>query len=336
MRIAVIGVGTIGSLHARIFRDDPRCTLVAVCDADPARARTVAANLDCRAHSDFSVMLATEELDAVSVATPETARHAPAVEAARKGLALMLEKPLGRTFGDVAKLVAELRGIGTAPAVNFILHADPRFARMKELVNEGAVGRLVSVFARRRGTRAGIEKYAPWTDLLSSTLIHDIQMTLAITPSVPERAFAEAVVRECAPFGTHDAVVATLRFRDGTIALFEASWVLPTCQPAPLDPAFHVVGDGGMIRIEGADQGMSVLQASGFAQPDMTHWPIDAVGQVEGALAASLKAFVTGTLAGTPPLVGLEEARAAEAVVGAMKNALSEERPVPIDEMEME
>ncbi len=333
MRIAVIGVGRIGALHARIFRDDPRCTLAAVCDADVARAEAVAADLACRAYTDVSAMLATEELDAVSIATPETARHAPAVAAARKGLALMLEKPLGRTFGDVDALVAELRSLGTAPAVNFILHADSRFARMRELVHAGAVGRLVSVFARRRGTRAGIEIYAPWTDLLSSTLIHDIEMTLAINPSPPERTFAEAVVRECAPYGTHDAVVATLRFADGTIAMFESSWVLPTSQPAPLDPAFHVVGDGGMIRIEGADHGMSVLRASGFSRPDLTHWPTDRVGHVEGALAASLGAFVTRTMAGEPPLVGLEEARAAEAVVGAMKRALADERPVRIDEM---
>ena len=214
---------------------------------------------------------------------------------------MMLEKPLGRTFGDVHALVSELRSIGAEPAVNFILHADPRFARMKELVTAGTAGQLVSVFARRRGTRAGIEKYAPWTDLLSSTLIHDIEMTLAINPSAPERAFAEAVVRECAPFGSHDAVVATLRFADGTIAIFESSWVLPTSQPAPLDPAFHVVGDRGLIQIDGADHGMGVLHASGFSRPDLTHWPTDAAGQVEGALAASLKTFVTRTWQGRSP-----------------------------------
>ena len=85
MRIAVVGVGTIGALHARIFRDDPRCTLAAVCDSDVARAKSVAADLDCRAHAKVSAMLASEELDAVSIATPETARRAPAVAAARRG-----------------------------------------------------------------------------------------------------------------------------------------------------------------------------------------------------------------------------------------------------------
>ena len=334
MRIAVVGVGTIGAPHARIFRDDPRCTLLAVCDADDSRVKAVADDLGCRAYTDFRSLLAAEELDAVSIATPESARHGPAVAAARLGLRLLLEKPLGRTFAEVRSLVEELRGLGAKPTVNFILHAEPRFARMKELVRAGAVGQLVSIFARRRGTRGGIEKYAPWTDLLSSTLIHDIEMTLRINNSPPERAYAEAVVRECAEFGSQDAVVATLRFADGTIALFESSWVLPKNQPAPLDPAFHVVGDGGLIAIEGADQGMQVLEASGLTRPDFAHWPISSTGRIGGALSASLGEFVTRALAGEPPLSGLEEAYRAEAVVAAMKQSLEVSRPVQIDDME--
>lgn len=335
MKIAVVGTGLIGALHARIFHADPRCTLVAVCDTDPARARTLAADLGCRAYSDHAEMFAAEDLDAASIATPETARHDPSLAGAQKGLSLMLEKPLGRTLADVDRLIADLGAAGgPAPAVNFILHAEPRFERMKQLVAEGALGRLVSIFARRRGTRAGIEKYAPWTDLLSSTLIHDIEMTLAINPSPPQRVYAEAVIRECADYGSHDAVVATLRFEDGTVAVFETSWVLPTTQPAPLDPAFHVIGDRGGVTIEGADRGMTVLGAEGFSRPDLTHWPIGPAGQVGGALAGSLQGFITRTLAGTPHPVGLAEARAAEAVVAAMKRSIAEERPVRIDELE--
>lgn len=334
MRIAVVGTGLIGALHARIFHADPRCTLVAVCDTDPARAEALATELGCSAYPDHAALFEAEKLDAASIATPEAARHAPALAAANKGLALMLEKPLGQSLDEVDRLIADLQAVGgPAPEVNFILHSEPRFDRMKALVAEGALGRLVSIFARRRGTRAGIEKYAPWTDLLSSTLIHDIEMTLAINQSPPQRVYAEAVIRECADYGSHDAVVATLRFEDGTVAVFETSWVLPTTQPAPLDPAFHVIGDGGGVTIEGGDCGMTVLGEEGFSRPDLTHWPTNSTGQVGGALAASLQGFVTRTLAGAPPPVGLVEARAAEAVVAAMKRSIAEERPVRIDEL---
>lgn len=333
MRVAVIGVGMIGELHARIFERNPSSTLVAVCDLDAETVRRVAASSGCSAYTDYRALLDSEVLDAVSIATPESFREEPAVAAAAKGLTLLLEKPLGKTLDQVDSLVAALAGVEPEPAVNFILHAEPRYARMKEIVSAGSIGNLVSCFARRRGTRLGIEKYAPWTDLLSSTLIHDIEMTLSVNAAAAERVYAEAVIRECAKFGCHDAVVATLRFADGAVALFETSWVLPPNQPEPLDPAFHLIGDAGSVIIEGSSQGMRVQTEDSYANPDMSHWPVLADG-VGGALANSINLFVERHSAGLPPLVGLRQARRAEAVVAAMKRSIDEQRPVRMEEMD--
>ncbi len=334
MRISVVGVGLIGELHAKIFNANPRCKLVAVCDLDIGRAQSVAKPLGCRAYDNFRHLFECEELEAVSIATPETSRHEPAAAAAELGVAMLLEKPLGRTLAQVDKLVKALRNHPVEPAVNFILHADPRYARMKQIVAEGRIGRIVTCFARRRGTRFGIEKYAPWTDLLSSTLIHDIEMSLAVSSAQAERVYAEAVVRECAQHGSHDAIVATLRFADGSVAAFETSWVLPPNHPEPLDPAFHLVGDAGSIVIEGTSQGMSVLGKEGFGKPDITHWPIEPDGNVGGALARSLNAFVDAARTGKPPLVGLQAARRAEAVVAAMKRSIGTEQPVKLSDLQ--
>ncbi|MBO6637866.1 MAG: Gfo/Idh/MocA family oxidoreductase [Roseitalea sp.] len=331
MRIAVIGVGLIGELHARIFKHNPLCRLVAVCDADAARAEQLAQSLQCRAYSDYRTLLKDEMLDAVSVATPESFRHEPAVAAAGLGLKMLLEKPLGRTLDDVDALIEALGDAGAESAVNFILHAEPRFARMKQIIADGGIGAPVSVSARRVGSRLGIEKYAPWTDLLSSTLIHDIEMTLAVNQAPAERVYAEAVVRACAQYGCHDAVVATIRFTDGAVAIFEASWVLPPTQPEPLDPSFRLIGDGGSVVIEGASHGMKVVGEEGYSQPDLTHWPMLPEG-VGGALARSLDIFLARAHANLPPLVGLAEARKAEAVVAAMKRSIKEERPVGMSE----
>jgi predicted dehydrogenase len=320
-------------MHARILARNPGCKLVAVCDVDVAKAEAVAAEFGCRAYNSADTMLQAVELDAVTVATPESHRQEPAVEAARLGLKMLLEKPLGRTLADVDRLIAAMHAEDADPAVNFILHADPRYARMKEIVAAGGIGRPVSTFARRRGTRLGIEKYAPWTDLLSSTLIHDIEMALSVNAAPPERVFAEAVVRSCAPYGSHDAVVATLRFGDGAVALFETSWVLPPGQPEPLDPAFHLIGDGGSIVIEGTSLGIKVLSEEGYSQPDMALWPMIG-GEIGGALDRSLDTFVIRSRAGKAPLVGLAAARKAEAVVAAMKQSIAEDRPVAMSELE--
>lgn len=330
LRVAVIGVGMIGSLHARIFSDNPRCRLIAVCDADLARAQTVADASGCKAYADPLEMLEAQELDAVSIATPETVRVEPAFAAADRGLALLIEKPLGRSLDAARQLVEGLEARGARAAVNFILHADPRYARMEETVKAGEIGRTVSFFARRRGTRLGMQIYGPWTDLLSSTLIHDIEMVLAVNGTRPQRIFAEAVVRECAAFGSHDAVFATIRFEDGAIAAFETSWVLPDLQPEPLDPTLHVIGDAGSVIVEGASQGVRILTRDAYRHPDLTHWPMFGE-RVGGALKASLDAFVDSTLAGAEPLVGLRAALAAEVVVDAMKQSIATGAPIAIN-----
>lgn len=330
LRVAVVGVGMIGGLHARIFSDNPRCELVAVCDADLARAKSVAEACGCRVYSDPLAMFDAEKLDAVSIATPETVRTGPAFAAADRGLALLIEKPLGRSLDAARELVEGLEARNARAAVNFILHADPRYARMEQAVKAGDIGRTVSFFARRRGTRLGMQVYGPWTDLLSSTLIHDIEMVLAVNGSRPQRIFAEAVIRECAAYDSQDAVLATVRFADGAIAAFETSWVLPDLQPEPLDPTLHVIGDAGSVIVEGSSQGVRILTRDSYKHPDLTHWPMFGE-RVGGALKASLDAFVDSTLNGEDPLVDLGAALAAEIVVDAMKRSIASGAPIAID-----
>ncbi len=333
MRIAVIGTGLIGELHARILARNPSCELVAVCDVDIERARRLAAELGCAAYGGFEQLFGSVALDAVTIATPETHRHDPAVAAAALGLHILLEKPLGRTLEQVDALISAMEAHGANPAVNFILQAEPRYAEMRRMVASGAVGNTVSFFARRRGSRLGMEKYGPWTDLLSSTLIHDIEMVLATNPAPAERVYAEGVIRKCAQWSSQDAVVATMRFADGAVAMFESSWVMPPTTPEPLDPAFHLIGDGGSIIIEGSSQGMRISSETGYSHPDMTHWPALADG-VGGALARSLDIFVERSRSGQPPLVDLAAARRAEAAVAAIKRSIAEERPVRMSEFD--
>jgi predicted dehydrogenase len=329
LNAAVIGTGLIGTVHARVYRQHPLARLRAVCDVDLGVAQALASELGVNAYDDYESMLAHEQLDVVSIATPEQHRLSPTVAAASHGLALMLEKPLGTDLEQVDRLLAALDGYERPVAVNFILHADPRYATMRERVRSGDVGAVASYYLRRRGTKAGIEKYAPWTDLLTSTAIHDLEMLLSVHPAPPSRVFAESVVRHCEPFGCEDAIVAVIKFADGAVASLETSWTLPTSQPEPLDPAFHVVGDQGGIFIEGSSHGLRVLGNDTYTHLDMTHWPLLPYG-VGGAFERSLGLFLEGMAIGAAPLVGLAQARKAHELVAALKLSLARETVVPL------
>jgi myo-inositol 2-dehydrogenase/D-chiro-inositol 1-dehydrogenase len=312
-----------------VYQQHPLAELVAVCDSDAELARRVAAQLGVRAYHDHGDLLEHESLDVVSIATPEQSRAGPTLAAAAAGLALMIEKPLAPTLAETDRLIAALAGHERPVAVNFILHADPRYSSMCERVRAGEIGRVATYFARRRGTRLGIAKYAPWTDLLISTAIHDLDMMLSLNPAPPERVFAEGVVRQCEPYGCEDAVMGLIRFTDGTVGSFETSWTLPPGQPELLEPSFHVVGDAGGIFIDGASHGMRVLTEESYRHPDMTHWPQLPLG-IGGAFERSLGTFIERLVQGGPPLVTLAQARRAHELVEALKRSLTSGTPIPL------
>ena len=327
LKIAVIGTGLVGSFHAETFFRNPNSELIAVCDIDKEKVNKIANRFKCKAYNEFESLINTEKLDAISIATPEQIRIAPALLAIEKGLKILLEKPLGRNLKDIENLVNKIKNHNKLISVNFILHEDPRYKLMKEKIKNNEIGEIVSCYARRRGNRFGIEIYAPWTDLISSTLIHDIQMVMSINNSKPERVYAEAVIRECAKFNSHDAVMSLIKFTDGSIASFETSWVLPKNQPEPLDPAFHVIGDKGSIIIEGSSMGMQIQTEKSYMKPDIANWPI-IDSKVEGCLKRNLDKFIEDCVYDNQPEVDLIKAYEVEKIVFAMKKSIDENRQI--------
>jgi len=327
LKIAVIGTGLVGSFHAETFFRNPNSELIAVCDIDKEKVNKIANRFKCKAYNEFESLINTEKLDAISIATPEQIRIAPALLAIEKGLKILLEKPLGRNLEDIENLVNKIKNHNKLISVNFILHEDPRYKLMKEKIKNNEIGEIVSCYARRRGNRFGMEIYAPWTDLISSTLIHDIQMVMSINNSKPERVYAEAVIRECAKFNSHDAVMSLIKFTDGSIASFETSWVLPKNQPEPLDPSLHVVGDKGSIIIEGSSMGLQIQTDKSYMKPDLANWPI-IDSKVEGCLKRNLDKFIEDCVYDNQPEVDLIKAYEVEKIVFAMKKSIDENKPI--------
>ena len=327
LKIAVIGTGLVGSFHAETFFRNPNSELIAVCDINKEKVNKIANRFKCKAYNEFESLINTEKLDAISIATPEQIRIAPALLAIEKGLKILLEKPLGRNLEDIENLVNKIKNHNKLISVNFILHEDPRYKLMKEKIKNNEIGEIVSCYARRRGNRFGIEIYAPWTDLISSTLIHDIQMVMSINNSKPERVYAEAVIRECAKFNSHDAVMSLIKFTDGSIASFETSWVLPKNQPEFLDPALHVIGDKGSIIIEGSSMGMQIQTEKSYMKPDIANWPI-IDSKVEGCLKRNLDKFIEDCVYDNQPDVDLIKAYEVEKIVFAMKKSIDENRQI--------
>ena len=147
VRVAVIGVGSLGQHHARIFAGLEEARLVAVVDADPDRAATVASR-----HGVASLTSCADlprDLDAVSVAVP-TSAHAPVVETClRRGLAVLVEKPMAATLGEAASMAREAERAGRLLLVGHTERFNPIVRRAAACAIRASSRRTVSGCSRR-------------------------------------------------------------------------------------------------------------------------------------------------------------------------------------------
>ncbi|GAB7193019.1 Gfo/Idh/MocA family oxidoreductase [Kineococcus sp. NUM-3379] len=143
LRVAVLGVGTMGQDHARRLRTTTAgARLVAVSDVDAARARAVADELGARAVADPFDVISGVDVDAVVVATPAATHEDLVLACLERGLPVLCEKPLTTSPESSLRIVRAEEALGRRLVqVGFMRRFDPEYERLRALVVAGELGR---------------------------------------------------------------------------------------------------------------------------------------------------------------------------------------------------
>jgi predicted dehydrogenase len=180
IRIAVIGTGYMGRLHAGKFAASPAAELVSVVDADGGRAAQVAAELGCRSATDFRALL--PHVEAACVAVPTEKHHEVVRDCLEAGVHVLVEKPLARTLAEADALLALARAKHLVLQVGHLQRYNPAFRALAQ-----AGGRPLFI---------DIERLAPFrsrgtdVDVVLDLMIHDLDLVLALTRAPVERVSA--------------------------------------------------------------------------------------------------------------------------------------------------
>lgn len=138
VKVGLIGAGSMGGLHLKLLKTDPRLRevsdLVAVCDVDDAALKRAEGLGVKRLYRDYREMLEREGLDAVIVATPPHLHREQAVEALRKGLYVLVEKPMGVRLEDALDIA---RHAGGRVMVAFSLRYHGLYRLVAKYLKEG-------------------------------------------------------------------------------------------------------------------------------------------------------------------------------------------------------
>src|SRR5436190_5848659 len=143
LRIALVGCGKVGHLHAAALRSLPESEFVAVCGRTPAKAKAFAEKYQVAAFTDVKEMIAKAKVEAICLCTPHPEHAAPTIAAAQAGVHVLVEKPLASSLADCDAMLAAARSgnavIGTVCQRRFY----PPCQRIHRAIRDGKLGQPI-------------------------------------------------------------------------------------------------------------------------------------------------------------------------------------------------
>jgi predicted dehydrogenase len=134
LKVGVIGVGYLGQIHARIYKEIKGCELAAVCDTNPENLKTVSRHLRVPGFSDYKEMFG--KVDAVSVSTPTFSHHQVAADCLEHGLHCLVEKPFTLSLGEADSLIEIAGKKNLILQVGHIERFNSAFNATREIIKE--------------------------------------------------------------------------------------------------------------------------------------------------------------------------------------------------------
>ena len=174
LRVGVIGAGRMGGRHARnINTHVGNARLVAVMDVDTDRAGQIAASAGAAVFTDGEALIASDDVDAVIIASPDPTHAALAFACLEQRKPALVEKPLAVDLDDAVALVEREESLGRhLLQVGLMRHYDPQHVGVKDAVEAGAVGRPLMFRGWHRNKREATPPTS--AEVLINSAVHDV------------------------------------------------------------------------------------------------------------------------------------------------------------------
>jgi UDP-N-acetylglucosamine 3-dehydrogenase len=255
--VAVIGTGSWGKNHARVYKELSSTELVAVCDANPERARAIADQYGVKAYTNSARLLQNKEIEAVSVCTWSTVLAKEALKALRAGKHVLVEKPMATNTRQAEKLCSAAEENGLILTVGFLMRFIPGLRVIRETVENKQIGDLVCANAKR---------VSQWPErvgdvgVVKDTAIHDIDVMRFISQQDPITVYSKMGSMRHSKFEDYAHIMLT--YRNGESAFIESNWLTPY-----KTRMLTVTGSDAIMRLDYITQDLWVEQQKETVQP---------------------------------------------------------------------
>ena len=312
----VIGLGWFGEVHADNVAEMPDIELAALCTRRPERLAEIADRLGVeRRYTDYHQLLADPNIDAVSITTHINDHRDIAIDALRSGKHVLLEKPMAPTVADCDQIISAADEADSLFMVGHICRFDSRVLLAREAIEEGRIGTIISMHARRNLTNQIGRTVLDDISALMGDGIHDADLMLWFSQASVSTVYAQEVHPGQNKYP--DGGWSIARLDNGAVAVVESVWHLPESSPFAIDARMEVIGTEGALYINCAEAGLTIHDADGVKLPDTMYWPRP-FGKYAGVLQEELRYFANCIRMGeAPQRITPAESRAAVAWMAA-------------------
>jgi len=247
----VIGTGVWGETHVMTYSAHPGAELVCICDLNEELVRGRAEQYGAGSWTtDYEELLARDDIDAVSVVTPDFLHREVAIAAAEAGKHVLLEKPMATTVADCQAMIDAAEAAGVTLMVDFHNRWNPAMWGIREKIESGELGEPQMLTVRLNDTIYVPTQMLSWSG--KSTVIwflgsHSVDLVRWLFDDEVTRVYSvsRSKVLKARGVDTPDFFLTIVELAGGGVAHIENCWIMSESMPTVFDFKLEMIGSEG-------------------------------------------------------------------------------------------
>ncbi len=302
LKVAVIGCGSWGRNHARVYTELQNTSLAAVSDLNLNTAKEIGTKYGVQFHTDPFKVIDDPNIEVVNICTPTITHAELALAAIKSGKHVLVEKPMTNTLEEAISLINAAKRHHAQLTVGLVERFNPAVEEAYKFVNRKEVGEVILAHTRRvsrRPLRIGD------VGVIKDLAIHDIDIVnhLFIDDPITVSAFAGSIAHNF-----EDYANINIAYSNNRSAFIETNWLTPrrirTCT---------ITCTEGIINVDYANQQISIENNNQIIQPFLTS---------KEPLFQELKSFTEAIQNKTiPEVTGTDGLKALQICIAALKSS---------------
>lgn len=330
VRIAILGAGRIGQVHARAVSLTQNARLIAISDPMAETAEKLSASYGCDIRS-IDEIAASDDVDAVLICTP-TNTHADLIEQfAKAGKAVFCEKPVDLSLNRVRKCLETVKAENATLMVGFQRRFDPDFMALKQTIDDGRIGDVEMITLTSRDPGPPPYDYIKVSGgIFRDMTIHDFDVARWLLGEEVETVQASASVltdEKIGALGDYDSInviLTTLSGKQCTITNSRRATY-------GYDQRIEVLGSQGSVSAENyREANIEIADSAGYVRPPLLNF---FMSRYVNAYANEIAAFVDAVTNQEPTPTTGRDGMMALALADAALKSVAEKRVIQVSEV---